>query len=216
MEELSAHLQDKEEKEAEAHLPPQYQPKKAKQQQHRAEPAGPSKNGHLRELPPNFERNVLLMAKQQAQRKLSAKPQAQRQRKLAHSQAQVAGQGLAAHSEAQRAGQAQGAGQAGTLPSSLEELSASLEELSALLPSVASDEAVSVHFSLCQALSPLLAFLEELSAGVEELSALSALAAVEELSALPAELILLEDLLLTLEEALEEPPLLPRNLTSVA
>ena len=132
---LSALLQ---EKEAEAQFPRQHQPNKAKVDQHRA---CPSKNGYLRELLSNFERVVLLMARQQAQR----------QSKLAHSQAQVAGQGLAAHSEAQRAGQAQGASQAGTLPSSLEELPASLEELSALLPSVASDQAVSVLFSWCQA-----------------------------------------------------------------
>ena len=51
---------------------------------------------------------------------------------------------------------------------------------------------------------------------MEELSALSAFASVEELAALKAELILLEALLLTLEDALEEPPKLPRNLISVA
>ena len=189
MEELSAHLQDKEVKEAEAHLSPQYQPKKAKQQQHGAEQAGPSKHGHLREFPPNFERNVLLMAKQQAQRKLSAKPQAQRaleealEEGLEEALAAILEE-LAAHSQAQRAGQAGTAQhQAGTAPH---------YQALAPLPSVASDKALSVLFSLCQALSPLLASLEEVSA-------LPALASVEELSALSAELILLEDLLLTME-----------------
>jgi hypothetical protein len=91
-----AAVEEQHAQEAGAHVPPEHQPKEAKHQQHRA---CPSKNGHLRELPPNFERVVLLMAKQQAQRKLSAKPQAQRQKKLAHSQAQMAGQGLAAHSQ---------------------------------------------------------------------------------------------------------------------
>ena len=59
--------------------------------------------------------------------------------------------------------------------------------------------------------------MEELSAGIEDLSALSTFS-LEELC-ISAELILLEHLLLTLEEALEEaleePPLLSWNLTEV-